>query len=108
MLVSGEGKTDLGDLDYSDPVGFNKGPMACLVEMIIKSCTSETVNIALIHKQVLTKQAKGQKKMKLPGKKNRKTTGYFYKNAYTLGQIALERGCDVAILFRDADGTHKY
>jgi hypothetical protein len=106
LLLSGEGKTDMGEINYSEPSRFNEGPMACLAKMIIKRCTDEPVEMELIHKSVLTQKAKAQRKVKLPGKKNRQTTGYFYKNAYTLGQIALEKGCDVAILFRDADGTH--
>jgi len=43
--------------------------------------------------------------MKLPGKKSRQKTAYFYKNAYIFGQIALEKREDIAILFRDTDGT---
>jgi hypothetical protein len=104
LLLSGEGKTDMGELNYADPSRFNKGPMTCLAEMIIKHCTDETLDMELIHKSQFTQKAK--RHIKFPGKKADKTTGYFYKNAYLLGQIALEKGSDVAILFRDADGTH--
>ena len=107
LLVSGEGKTDLGELNYpyNDPANFKKGPMTCLAEKIIKQCTGETPHIELVAKTTLTQKAKNSRKMKLPGKKSRKKTGYFYKNAYIFGQIALEKGEDIAILFRDTDGT---
>jgi len=107
VLVSGEGKTDMGELNYPDmePANFNKGPMTCLAEQIIKQRTGEFPHIELIAKKTLTQKAKSSHRMKLPGKKSRQKTAFFYKNAYILGQIALEKQYDIAILFRDTDGT---
>ena len=107
VLVSGEGKTDMGELNYpfNDPANFKKGPMTCLAEKIIKQHTGETPHIELVAKKTLTQKAKNSRKMKLPGKKSRQKTAYFYKKAYILGKIALEKGEDIAILFRDTDGT---
>lgn len=70
VLVSGEGKTDQGELNYpsNDPANFKKGPMTCLAEKIIKQCTGETLQIELVAKQTLTQKAKSRRQMKLPGK----------------------------------------
>jgi len=98
----------MGELNYpyNDPADFKKGPMTCLAEKIIKQRTGGTPHIELVPKNTLTqKKAKNRRKMKLPGKKSPQKTAYFYKKAYILGQIALEKREDIAILFRDTDGT---
>ena len=107
ILVSGEGKTDMGELNYpyNDPANLKKGPMTYLAEKIIKQATDKTHHIELVAKKTLSEKAKSNRKMKLPGKKSPKKTAYFYKNAYILGKIALEKHEDIAILFRDTDGT---
>jgi hypothetical protein len=61
----------------------------------------------------LTKAAhlsKEPRQVTLPGKKKARETGYFFMNAYALGQYAQqveeERNCQtMAVLFRDTDGT---
>ena len=62
VLLSGEGKTDIGEPNYSKPSQYHKGTMTCLVEMIIQHCTDETLEMELIHKSLLTQTAKKQKK----------------------------------------------
>jgi hypothetical protein len=79
--------------------------MTCLAEKLIKDCTGETPLTELAPKTTLTKKAKSSRRMKLPGKKSRQKTAFFYKNAYILGKMALEKQYDIAILFRDTDGT---
>ncbi|MEN0104994.1 MAG: hypothetical protein AAGC84_01065 [Pseudomonas sp.] len=54
---------------------------------------------------------KGNRPFILAGKKHQQETGYFYINAWMLGEIALgleeaEDDMSVAVLFRDSDGTN--
>jgi hypothetical protein len=107
ILVSGEGKTDMGEINYpySDLSDLKKGPMIYLIEQIIQKTKNQVPNFGLMAKSELTKKTKKLKTYKFPSKKSGKGTAIFFKNAYILGQIAIEQQYDIAILFRDSDST---
>jgi hypothetical protein len=62
--------------------------------------------------RALSKRAKSRKRsFALAGKKHAQETGYFYINAWMLGEIAIEleqteTDKSIAVLFRDSDGTN--
>ena len=124
-VLSGEGPTDLGQCsnqqNHCTDSDFTPGPMAILVDQIIESyfgysllgqtpgCYQFCSEQALEEREALRKQEKRQVSFK--GKKRAEETGYYYVNAWMLGEITqeiMEEEDDeaVAILFRDSDGTH--
>ncbi len=107
VLVSGEGKTDMGEINYpySDLSDIKKGPMIYLIEQIIQKTKNQEVYFGLIAKSQLTQETKKLKTRKFPSKRSGKKTAIFYKNAYVFGKIAIEKQYDIAIFFRDADST---
>lgn len=118
FLASGEGPSDIGCCEQYDPCSgedFVPGPMAWLADQVIEgrceiSAISEGMMYAL-SKRALKKPYKDPRAMRLRGRKRPAETGYFFSNARLLAQIAkrleAEQGKTVvAILFRDADGTH--
>ncbi len=123
VVLSGEGKSDLGYCNNSQgqcqTPDFIAGPMTWLVDHImarrlqysmLDMTPSQYIYIGERQLKVL-EQKRGGKKISLPGKKREQETGYFYINAWMLGEEALrlqeERGEPViAILFRDCDGTN--
>jgi len=109
LVVSGEGKGDIGIGSYVDGT-FIPAPMYYLIDKVIEKKLDYSIyeltptEITFIPKVELSKICKSIKS--LAGKKRIKETGYFYKNALGLSKVAKGKGDDViAILFRDADGT---
>lgn len=118
FLASGEGPSDIGRCAQCDPCSgedFVPGPMAWLADQVIEDlCEFSAVSEARMHalsKQALKKRAKTLKPPRLRGRKWPVETAYYFRNARALAQYAkaleAEQGQGVvAILCRDADGTH--
>ncbi len=120
FLLSGEGPSDMGscssgerfcDLGNGD---FRPGPMALFVDkladVILNYSPLETCIMAYVSEKGLGGLKEKGRSMFLPGSKGGKGNSYFRKNAFLLGQLALEIEEDkdqsvVAVLFRDCDGT---
>jgi len=117
ILVSGEGPTDMGRCLAVDPCngdGFQPGPMAWLMDQIVKSKLEYSfLEFGLVHlvsKRRLTDISKGLPQRTLAGRKRRQETAYYFRNARALARLAMELAASsndevVAVLFRDADGT---
>lgn len=114
LVVSGEGKTDIGMFAYEDGT-FLPGSMYYIVDKIIEKKYEFSYYddcrelITFIPKSDLIEVCKSMKSF--AGKKTPKETGYFFKNAKGLSQFAKAK-CEekndedvIAILFRDSDGT---
>ena len=125
VVLSGEGPTDLGSCTFG--LGqcripeFELGPMTQLADLII----TEAMGYSLLEsspqsyfyisekrlEELEEERKRGRRHVLLPGKKSDQETGYFYINAWVLGEAALQLGRDendndlIAILFRDTDGT---
>jgi hypothetical protein len=95
----------MGELNYPDVSELKKGPMIYLIEQILQNINNQVASFGLITKSQLTQETKKLKTSKFTSKKSGKGTAIFYKNAYVLGKIAIEKEYDIAILFRDADRT---
>ena len=124
ILLSGEGPTDLGccinGAGFCTSPELMAGPMTLLIDEIVYEVlqyrplevTPEAYRF--YSKQILVeraKQKKGNRSVALPGKKHDVETGYFYINAWMLGEIAhelehSENDKTVSVLFRDTDGTN--
>lgn len=110
IVLSGEGKTDLGEVDYSSGV-FKAGAMYMIVDKLIEQKLSYSPyevskeNIHYIHETELKTLGKNIKV--LPSKKRAIETGFFYKNARVVAQIAKQKEADIAVLFRDSDLSDK-
>jgi hypothetical protein len=111
LLVSGEGKSDIGTMDFSQ---FIPGPMTYMADQWIERkfgySLIESKAVRFIAKPELSEIAKSFKKTSKTGKKSKKETRYFYQNARALSHKANklneeEQTDIIAILFRDADGT---
>ena len=111
LVLSGEGKTDLGDLDYASGE-FKAGAMYMIVDKLIENkydyshYTISKENIVYIPEVELSKKAKILRPIKLPSKDSKKETAYYHRNARALATFAKEYNDSVAILFRDSDGTN--
>jgi hypothetical protein len=122
FLLSGEGPTDMGrcpdNIAMCEGNHHLLGPMAIIVSNIVeqryKYSFIDTGYYGFVSKGELVQRAtkfKLQKKSpRLPGKKKKKETGYFFRNAQALAVCAKEKmaeHCDdvIAVLFRDSDGT---
>ena len=119
FLVSGEGKTDMGQCDFghSRCTGseFQPGPMGLILDRMLEDVVgysprgTQAMEFVSEH-EVASISRKLPKRF--PGKKNEMETGFFFKNARALAWLAKEKstaeiGAPVAaVLFRDADGTH--
>ncbi len=110
VVLSGEGPSDLGRCDGSV---FHPGPMAWMIDKLAEDRLGfslvDTECIRLISKQELAQTSKGLQPIKLPGKKSKKETGFYFRNARALAKKAreylMEDSAIIAVLFRDADGT---
>lgn len=114
LVVSGEGKTDIGMFAYEDGT-FVAGSMYYIVDKIIEKRYDISYYdncrelITFIPKADLIEVCKSMKSF--VGKKTPKETTYFFKNAKGLSQIAKAKCVEkndeevIAILFRDSDGT---
>lgn len=122
FLLSGEGPTDIGrcsdNINECDGSRHNEGPMTIIISQIVERQLGfsfmETQYYGYVSKRELVNKAscfKSQKKSpRLPGKKNKKETAYFYRNARALALCAKDKGAEIedqviAVLFRDSDGT---
>lgn len=114
LVLSGEGKTDLGLFIESDSE-FIAGSMYYIVDKIIEKeydysfYENKDECITFIPKVELKKLT--NKFPPFTGKKGKKGTGYFINNAIALAKKAKEiseekRDEVIAILFRDSDGTN--
>lgn len=114
LVLSGEGKTDIGLFSYENGE-FIPAPMYYIIDKIIEKKLDYSIyditpsGITFIPKDELTKICKSFKSF--TGKKQGQETAYFYKNALGLSRIAKEK-CEekgdnevIAVLFRDCDGT---
>lgn len=124
IVLSGEGPTDLGRCENGTGIctspEFLVGPMVVLIDELVDEIYKyrplrDTREVYRFYsKQILVERAKRKKSgrsIALPGKKHDVETGYFYINAWMLGEIALELENDendksVSVLFRDTDGTN--
>lgn len=123
LILSGEGPTDLGRC--RTPAGlcsgddFARGPLATLLDKLLEpmlgyrpiessaDCVCFVPKAELLQRQ---KQRRARGGIALVGKKREQETGYFYANAWTLGEIAIkeelarnDRG--IAVFHRDSDST---
>lgn len=125
VVLSGEGPSDLGQCKNAQPQcradDFSAGPMAVVVDRVVESEMGYSVfdipeGYRYVSESGLAERADARKRLKkgqvsFKGKKRGEETGYFYVNAWMLGEIAAD--CEVeandqavAVLFRDCDGTH--
>lgn len=111
LVLSGEGKTDLGELDYGSGE-FKSGAMYMIVDKLIENKynyshhDTSKENIIYINETELSQKAKTLRPLKLPSKDSKKETAYYYRNARALAIFAKEHDESVAIFFRDSDGTN--
>ena len=90
LLLSGEGKSDLGccDMGLSHCSGeqFTLGPMAWFVDQLIEdkldfSHIDNSCCCFISEKQLTEISKRSLQPSRFPGKKQKKETGFFYKNA---------------------------
>jgi len=124
VVLSGEGVSDIGSCtNGSDSCAFPDftfGPMTFLIDKIISQLAKYSPLEATPYvyryysKSALLRRAEERKKEQryaLTGKKHSIETGYFYINAWMLGEIAkeleaAENDVSISVFFRDADGTN--
>jgi hypothetical protein len=118
FLVSGEGPTDIGRCQGSEPCSadsFETGPMAWLVDQVAEhKLRFSSIPLHLMHalsKSVLQAETKRIRPPSLRGKRRPDhETAYFFRNARALARTAQRLAKEtedevVAVLFRDADRT---
>jgi hypothetical protein len=117
LLLSGEGPTDIGSCvaasDECDGDDFRAGPMAMIIDRLVEPIWGYSAldAMAFIYapERTLALRSRQLRGVALPGLKRAKETGYFFKNARALAQMAKERTTlhspVGAILFRDSDGA---
>jgi hypothetical protein len=108
LLLSGEGASDIGAQNEI-------GPMAKSIDhWVLRRSDYSLMEIdcyKIVSKKELADIAKSQlKPLSRKGKKHKKETGYFYKNARALALLAKDESSKreiivIPVLFRDADGT---
>ena len=112
IIVSGEGKSDIG---YVYNGNFIPGPIYYIIDKMLEKKLSYSIyntcreNIRYIHKSELSEYAK--KFTYFAGKKHKKGTAYFFKNARALAIISKDIRARtssevISFFFRDADGTN--
>lgn len=125
ILFSGEGISDLGVCDNEigscDGTGFRFGPVSLIVDSIANICLGYSPKevhperyiyyseLNLVERAEMRKR--DRKGYSFSGKKRGIETGFFYINAWMLGEIAKELEAEendtvAAFLFRDSDGTN--
>lgn len=124
LLLSGEGPSDIGST-LADTGGisgvehFQPGPMAWFIDQWVENCQGfefSHINfgqIGFVSEKALNqhcKQTSGGRNIRLPRKGKDLETGYFFRNARGLGELAQKLAGElpdsvVAVLFRDNDGT---
>jgi len=121
FLFCGEGPTDFGTCIHKEMVNngddYLYGPLTIVVDQIVEShhlySLLDSTNFGFVPRGMITECAKATlrpkpKSIKFPGKGGKKETGYFYRNARVLAQIAIRYGHDsddvvVSILYQDSD-----
>ena len=126
IVLSGEGRSDLGqctnqqgECQFPD---FAPGPMTLLVDKALEQrlcyslleCTPQQyryISEAGLQARAQAHKDTQRRTLALVGKKHGQETGFFYRNAWMLGEAARaleqqEGDPVIAVLFRDADGTH--
>lgn len=125
ILCSGEGISDLGICDNEigncDGANFRFGPITLVVDSIVSTCLGYSPrevhpeSYRYYSESALAERAEARKRERrgfsFAGKKRGIETGFFYINAWMLGEIAKELEADendsvAAFLFRDSDGTN--
>ena len=125
VVCSGEGVSDLGgcgnQLGYCTGDEFNFGPLSIILDNVVQECLGyspkdvDPVTYRYYSESALTQRAEDRKRRRggfsFAGRKRGIETGYFYVNAWMLGEIAKELenqegDTAVAVLFRDTDGTN--
>lgn len=125
VVCSGEGVSDLGCcsnmLGVCDGNDFRFGPFSVVLDGIIEECLGYSPkevcpSIYRYYSETsLAQRAQERKNQRrgfvLSGQKHGVETGFFYINAWMLGEIAKEleeqeEDTAVAVLFRDSDGTN--
>lgn len=124
VVLSGEGPSDLGTCNNAQGMcrkpEFVHGPMTVLVDKEIEchlrySMLDVTPERYIYLSEERLRELEQQRKqnrrsVSLVGKKQAQETGYFYINAWMLGEEAqrlalAEEDRAIAVLFRDCDGT---
>lgn len=123
LLISGEGKRDLGECNNAQgrccDGDFNRGPMAVWLLRLWEALLHYNLldvpeAVVYVSEKALAQQAKhssqqsGKRMQPLRGKKQDAETGLYFSNAQQLGLMAKQFSADddvMAVLFRDADGT---
>lgn len=125
VILSGEGKTDFGQCTNGQGMcsgeDYQLGAMAMIVDKMLTermnySIRETTPDLFLFVSEAALKEREERRKQEsrkfsFAGKKREQETGYFYINAWMLGDIALEKEAELndkamAVLFRDCDGTN--
>lgn len=122
LLLSGEGKTDMGqNVPSATGVHFQPGPMAWIVDRLLENHPAVNYSLLGVHelggepvlfvdeKEISQRGRPGPRLLR--GIKYGKETALFTRNAQVLGLIAKEvqkekNGAVVAVLFRDTDKTN--
>lgn len=125
VVCSGEGVSDLGGC--SNQLGvcaggdFRLGPLSVVIDSVIEECLGYSPKeicpdiYRYYSESALTHRAEERKSQRrgfaLAGRKHGLENGFFYINAWMLGEIAKdleeqEKDAAVAVLFRDSDGTN--
>ena len=117
LLLSGEGPGDLGSCagvaDECEGGDFRVGPMALIIDQLVEPIWGYSPLGAsafiYVSERVVALRSRRLGHIALPGLKRPKDTGYFFKNARALAQMANTRTTPQtpvgAVLFRDCDGT---
>lgn len=115
LVLSGEGKTDIGLFSYENGE-FIPAPMYYIIDKIIEKKLNYSVyedtptEITFIPKALLIEICRSFKAFS--GKKNPQGTIEFYKNAVGLSRIVKQKCAEkndndvIVVLFRDKDGTN--
>lgn len=123
VVLSGEGSSDLGQCTTGQGQcrhpDFAHGPMTILVDKIVEEVFHNSLlenapqTYVYLSEKFLQQLAQERKRagstFSLVGKKRDQETGYFYINAWMLGEASLRHvagdGQVIGVLFRDTDGT---
>ena len=124
LLLSGEGKTDIGvcnpEQEQCEGDQFKAGAMAIIVDQLVGLSQGfdfshlDSERVCFVSENCLADNKlhpiKKPKSAKIRGKKRAKETLYFFENARALADLAKKKAFEmndkvVAVLFRDSDGT---
>jgi len=122
FLFSGEGSTDFGTCSHPERIcngsDYLYGPLAVVIDQIVESKYTysllDSTVFGFVSRRLLVEHAENElrpkpKSIRYPNKRVKKETGYFYRNARALAQIAIQYGhkinenAVVSVLYRDGD-----